>query len=182
MRWQGPCSRLPGYHAVATRSHRSSKTQARAICRRRGDIVVRHQQYLMDAVHAAPGGPDATRVWLLKLDEDNQGRRADVLVAARVRARVLDRARNCSESRAAGSPRAFRAYYYALASRRDRYVDWHPAPRPHLRAVASHLCIASAGPSPGAAAREPERGRRASWTRASRRRRSIRRGSFAVAR
>jgi hypothetical protein len=64
----------------------------------------------MDDVHAAPAGPDATRVWLLELDEDNQGHRADVLVQLEFGACILDRARNYSESRAAGSPQALGAY------------------------------------------------------------------------
>ena len=42
---------------------------------RRGDIVVvRHRQYLVDAVHAGTG-VDATRIALVGLDDDNQGKR-----------------------------------------------------------------------------------------------------------
>lgn len=81
----------------------------------RGDIVlVRHRQYLVDAVHAG-AGTDATRVALIGLDDDNQGRRTDVLWELELGARVLDqRAELLGEVERLDPPRTFGAYYNAL--------------------------------------------------------------------
>lgn len=80
-----------------------------------GDIVVvRHRQYLVDAVHAGTG-PDATRVALIGLDDDNQGRRTDVLWELELGARVLDqRADLLGDVERLDPPRTFGAYYNAL--------------------------------------------------------------------
>jgi hypothetical protein len=92
---------------------------------RRGDIVVvRHRQYLVDAVHAAPAGPDATRVSLIGLDDDNQGRRTDVLWELELGARVLDqRAELLGEVERLDPPRTFGAYYNALRWNRVTATD-----------------------------------------------------------
>jgi hypothetical protein len=92
---------------------------------RRGDIVVvRHRQYLVDAVHAAPAGPDATRVCLIGLDDDNQGRRTDVLWELELGARVLDqRAELLGAVERLDPPRTFGAYYNALRWNRVTATD-----------------------------------------------------------
>ena len=92
---------------------------------RRGDIVVvRHRQYLVDTVHAAPAGPDATRVSLIGLDDDNQGRRTDVLWELELGARVLDpRAELLGEVERLDAPRTFGAYYNALRWNRVTATD-----------------------------------------------------------
>lgn len=82
---------------------------------RRGDIVVvRHRQYLVEGVHNGIG-PDATRVSLIGLDDDNQGRRTDVLWELELGARVLDqRAELLGDVERLDPPRTFGAYYNAL--------------------------------------------------------------------
>jgi hypothetical protein len=92
---------------------------------RRGDVVVvRHRQYLVDAVHAAPAGPDATRVSLIGLDDDNQGRRTEVLWELELGARVLDqRTELLGEIERLDPPRTFGAYYNALRWNRVTATD-----------------------------------------------------------
>lgn len=92
---------------------------------RRGDIaVVRHRQYLVDAVHPALEAMDATRVSLIGLDDDNQGRRTDVLWELELGARVLDqRAELLGEVHRLDPPRTFGAYYNALRWNRVTATD-----------------------------------------------------------
>lgn len=92
---------------------------------RRGDVVVvRHRQYLVDAVHSASVGLDATRVSLIGLDDDNQGRRTDVLWELELGARVLDQASGLlGEVDRLDAPRTFGAYYNALRWNRVTATD-----------------------------------------------------------
>jgi hypothetical protein len=56
-----------------------------------GDIVqVRHRQYLVEEVDARPLLGEATRVRLVCLDDDNQGRPLDVLWELELGARILE--------------------------------------------------------------------------------------------
>ncbi|MFN0253776.1 MAG: DISARM system SNF2-like helicase DrmD, partial [Kofleriaceae bacterium] len=91
---------------------------------RRGDIVVvRHRQYLVDTVHNGVG-PDATRVALIGLDDDNQGHRTDVLWELELGARVLDqRTELLGEIDRIDPPRTFGAYYNALRWNRVTATD-----------------------------------------------------------
>jgi superfamily II DNA or RNA helicase len=91
---------------------------------RRGDIVVvRHRQYLVDAVH--PGaGHDATRVALVGLDDDNQGKRTEVLWELELGARVLDQRNELlGDVEKLDPPRTFGAYYNALRWNRVTATD-----------------------------------------------------------
>lgn len=92
---------------------------------RRGDIVVvRHRQYLVDAVHAAPALADATRIALIGLDDDNQGHRTEVLWELELGARVLDqRAELLGDVERLDPPRTFGAYYNALRWNRVTATD-----------------------------------------------------------
>ncbi len=82
---------------------------------RRGDIVVvRHRQYLVDTVHAGTGA-EATRIALIGLDDDNQGKRTEVLWELELGARVLDQHNELlGEVDRLDPSRTFAAYYNAL--------------------------------------------------------------------
>lgn len=81
-----------------------------------GDVVlVRRRSYLVDEVLAPPNPEDATRVSLLCLDDDNQGRRASVLWELELGARVLsERDHGLGTVEHLDAPRTFSAYYNAL--------------------------------------------------------------------
>jgi hypothetical protein len=79
-------------------------------------------------VHAAPAGPDATRVSPIGLDDDNQGRRTDVLweFELELEARVLDqRAELPGEVARFDPPRTFGA----TTTRSAGIASPRPAPR-----------------------------------------------------
>lgn len=76
--------------------------------------MVRHRQYWVEAVHAGVD-TDATRVVLIGLDDDNQGRRTDVLWELELGAHVQDQhAGLLDEVDRLDPPRTFGAYYNAL--------------------------------------------------------------------
>jgi hypothetical protein len=81
-----------------------------------GDVVlVRRRSYLVDAVSAPPNPEDATRVSMLCLDDDNQGRRVSVLWELELGARVLsEREHGLGAADRLDPPRTFSAYYNAL--------------------------------------------------------------------
>ena len=81
-----------------------------------GDVVVvRRRNYLVDAVHPPVAPTDATRVALICLDDDAQGRRVEVLWELELGARVLsERAPGLGDADALDAPRTFAAYYNAL--------------------------------------------------------------------
>ncbi|MCA9679872.1 MAG: DEAD/DEAH box helicase, partial [Myxococcales bacterium] len=77
--------------------------------------MVRRRNYLVDAVHAPVAPDDATRVSLICLDDDNQGRRTEVLWELELGARVLsDRDHGLGDTAKLDAPRTFAAYYNAL--------------------------------------------------------------------
>jgi hypothetical protein len=81
-----------------------------------GDVVqVRHRQYLVEDV-VPPGAPDeASRVILAGLDNDNQGRRLEVLWEIELGARILRPELHGPDTRGLlDPPRAFAAYLNAL--------------------------------------------------------------------
>ncbi len=104
-----------------------------------GDIVVvRHRQYLVDAVVLprrdadGDGVPDpgadvadqSTRVSLIGLDDDNQGRRTEVLWELELGAHVLDpRAGQLGQVDRLDPPRTFGAFYNALRWNRVTATD-----------------------------------------------------------
>ena len=84
-------------------------------------VVVRQRQYLVESVAPSarlpsPGGPpQATRVSLVCLDDDAQGRRLEVLWEMELGARVVEPARHgLGEAAKLDAPAAFRAYLHAL--------------------------------------------------------------------
>ncbi|MEZ4364024.1 MAG: DISARM system SNF2-like helicase DrmD [Kofleriaceae bacterium] len=81
-----------------------------------GDIVrVRHRQYLVEDVIARPLLGEATRVRLVCLDDDNQGRPLDVLWELELGARVLQpETHGLGEVKALDPPTHFAAYLHAL--------------------------------------------------------------------
>lgn len=89
---------------------------ARRIRPEAGDVVqVRHRQYLVEET-AEPTGPgEATRVVLAGLDDDNQGRRLEVLWEIELGARILQPELHGPDTRGRlDPPRAFAAYLNAL--------------------------------------------------------------------
>ncbi len=90
----------------------------------RGDIVaVRHRQYLVDAVHPGAAG-EMTRVALVGLDDDNGGRRVEVLWEHELGARVLSpEAQGLGDVTRLDPPRTFGAYYDALRWNRVTATD-----------------------------------------------------------
>jgi hypothetical protein len=81
-----------------------------------GDVVmVRRRNYLVDRVHAPTSPEAATRVALICLDDDNQGRRTEVLWELELGARVLsERDHGLGAADRLDPPRTFSAYYNAL--------------------------------------------------------------------
>lgn len=81
-----------------------------------GDVVmVRRRNYLVDRVYPPVSAEDATRVALLCLDDDNQGRRTEVLWELELGARVLsERDHGLGSADRLDPPRTFSAYYNAL--------------------------------------------------------------------
>ena len=82
---------------------------------RAGDIVeVRHRQWLVEDVAQPPVPTDATCVSLVCLDDDNQGRRLDVLWELELGARVTAQGHSLGEAGEIDPPRHFAAYLHAL--------------------------------------------------------------------
>jgi hypothetical protein len=82
---------------------------------RAGDIVeVRHRQWLVEDVAQPRLSSDATAVSLVCLDDDNQGRRLDVLWELELGARVTSQGSSLGEGTALDPPRHFGAYLHAL--------------------------------------------------------------------
>jgi hypothetical protein len=81
-----------------------------------GDIVhVRHRQYLVEEVVSRPLLGEATRVRLVCLDDDNQGRRLDVLWELELGARILQpETHGLGEVGALDPPQHFASYLHAL--------------------------------------------------------------------
>lgn len=81
-----------------------------------GDIVqVRHRQYLVEEVIARPLLGEATRVRLVCLDDDNQGRPLDVLWEIELGARILQpETHGLGAVKALDPPAHFAAYLHAL--------------------------------------------------------------------
>ena len=81
-----------------------------------GDVVmVRRRNYLVQDVAPPITAEDATRVGLICLDDDNQGRRTEVLWELELGARVLsDRDHGLGDVERLDPPRLFSAYYNAL--------------------------------------------------------------------
>lgn len=83
----------------------------------RGDIVqVRHRQYLVEDVFSHPlFRNQATRVRLVCLDDDNQGRPLEILWELELGARILQpETHGLGEVRGLDAPSAFAAYLHAL--------------------------------------------------------------------
>jgi hypothetical protein len=82
----------------------------------KGDIaLVRQRQYLVEDVVAPTAPKEATRVDLVCLDDDAQGRRLSVLWELELGARVLQpEAEGLGAVPALDSPRRFAAYFHAL--------------------------------------------------------------------
>ena len=81
-----------------------------------GELVqVRHRQYLVEAVHPPPDAKQMTRIELVCLDDDNQGRKLEVLWELEVGARRLDPARHgLAAVDRLDPPRHFAAYLHAI--------------------------------------------------------------------
>ncbi|MES1244266.1 MAG: DISARM system SNF2-like helicase DrmD [Acidobacteriota bacterium] len=81
-----------------------------------GDVVqVRHRQYLVEETSEPSGPGEATRVVLAGLDDDNQGRRLEVLWEIELGARILQPELHAPDTRGQlDPPRAFAAYLNAL--------------------------------------------------------------------
>lgn len=81
-----------------------------------GDIVqVRHRQYLVEEVIARPLFGEATRVRLVCLDDDDQGRPLDVLWELELGARILQpETHGLGDVKALDPPAHFAAYLHAL--------------------------------------------------------------------
>lgn len=80
-----------------------------------GDVVtVRHRQWLVEEVVSPPLSADATRVALVCLDDDNQGRRLDVLWELELGARVATPDKQLAGASSLDPPRHFAAYLHAL--------------------------------------------------------------------
>ena len=82
----------------------------------KGDIaLVRQRQYLVEEVIAPAADKEATRVDLVCLDDDAQGRRLSVLWELELGAKVLQpEAEGLGRVEALDSPRRFAAYFHAL--------------------------------------------------------------------
>lgn len=83
---------------------------------RPGDIVrVRHRQWLVEDVVPPPQEAHATRVSLVCLDDDNQGKSLDVLWELELGARVMQpETHGLGELRGIDPPRHFAAYLHAI--------------------------------------------------------------------
>ena len=80
-----------------------------------GDVVrVRHRVYLVEEVVASPLPGEATRVLLAGLDDDNQGRRLEVLWEIELGARLLHDQHGLGTVSRLDPPRPFAAYLHAL--------------------------------------------------------------------
>jgi len=81
-----------------------------------GELVhVRHRQYMVEAVHPAPGPKQMNRLRLVCLDDDNQGRTLEVLWELELGARRLDpTAQGLGELASLDPPRHFGAYFHAI--------------------------------------------------------------------
>ncbi|HEV7517051.1 MAG TPA: DISARM system SNF2-like helicase DrmD, partial [Thermoanaerobaculia bacterium] len=80
-----------------------------------GDVVrVRHRVYLVEEVVASPRPGEATRVLLAGLDDDNQGRRLEVLWEIELGARLLHDQHGLGAVSHLDPPRPFAAYLHAL--------------------------------------------------------------------
>lgn len=78
-------------------------------------VSVRHRQYLVEEVVARPLLGEATRVRMVCLDDDNQGRRLDVLWELELGARVLEpETHGLGEIDALDPPQHFASYLHAL--------------------------------------------------------------------
>ena len=82
----------------------------------KGDIaLVRQRQYLVEEVIVPTADKEATRVDLVCLDDDAQGRRLSVLWELELGAKVLQpEAEGLGRVEALDSPRRFAAYFHAL--------------------------------------------------------------------
>jgi len=101
-----------------------AQTGARSVPKRGDIVVVRHRQYLVDAVHDPIEPTDATRIALIGIDDDNQGRRTEVLWELELGAAVLDPTATSLESaERLDPPRHFGAYYNALRWNRVTATD-----------------------------------------------------------
>jgi hypothetical protein len=105
----GAADTVPPHHAFSGRAHHRELPTA-------GDIVrCRHRQWLVEQVTEAPSEGDATRVRLVCLDDDNQGKALEVLWELELGAATLR-----PESHGLGAvarmdePRWFAAYLHAL--------------------------------------------------------------------
>jgi hypothetical protein len=113
---------LPRSHA--TLAPPFEPTGPRDLPHRGAVVVVRHRQYLVDAVHDPVEPDDATRVALIGLDDDNQGRRTEVLWELELGAEVLDADEGgLGEPTRLDPPRTFGAYYNALRWNRVTATD-----------------------------------------------------------
>jgi hypothetical protein len=99
----------------ATASHFMPKKGQREVPET-GDVVrVRHRQYLVESVLPPPDVGHATRVGLVCLDDDNQGRRLEVLWELELGAQILNPEAHLPEKIARlDPPRFFAAYLHAL--------------------------------------------------------------------
>jgi hypothetical protein len=81
-----------------------------------GELVsVRQRQYLVESVQPAPGPKQMTRLQLVCLDDDNQGRPLDVLWELELGARRLDpAAQGLGAVETLDPPRHFAAYFHAI--------------------------------------------------------------------
>ncbi len=78
-------------------------------------VIVRRRTYLVDRVYNPKSPGEATRVSLICLDDDNQGRRTEVLWELELGARVLsEREHGLGHTDRLDKPRTFSAYYNAL--------------------------------------------------------------------
>jgi hypothetical protein len=112
-------ARLLAAHGAAESSLPPPLFAAREVPRyapRTGDIVqVRNRQWLVEEVLAPPEEGHATRVRLVCLDDDNQGRALDVLWELELGARVLlPEAHGLGNLQSVDPPRHFGAYLHAL--------------------------------------------------------------------
>ncbi len=94
----------------------SPASPARRLRPEAGDIVhVRHRQYLVEETVPRGGPEEASRIVLVGLDDDNQGRRLEVLWEIELGARILQPELHGPNTRGRlDPPRAFAAYLNAL--------------------------------------------------------------------
>ncbi len=92
---------------------------------RGGDIVqVRHRQYLVSEVRPSPDPTQMTRISLVCLDDDAQGRVVEVLWELELGARILQpETHGLGEVRRLDPPREFAAYFHALKWNRVTATD-----------------------------------------------------------